>query len=141
VSEYPPRKLIKPDSSTSIEEDFTNHIEEFFESPKGYQASYPLLHKFFIERKSLLFLLIFIACVKIRTRELERYETMDQLWEKKAKKKDLVKVFGLPSEEVEQDIVYRPKQFPGSIVSAHFFASNGILEEQFILIHGVRSFF
>ena len=85
--------------------------------------------------KSLLLLLILIACVKIPTRELERYETMDQLWEKKAKKTDVIKVFGLPSEEVEQDIVYRPKQFPASIVSAHFFDSNGIIEEQFFLVH------
>lgn len=52
VFEHPPVKLIKPDSSISIEEDFTNHVEEFFNSPSGYQKSHPQLHTFFIGRLS-----------------------------------------------------------------------------------------
>lgn len=46
VFEHPPIKLIKSDSSTSVEEDFTNHVEEFFKSPNNYQKSHPQLYKF-----------------------------------------------------------------------------------------------
>lgn len=52
VLEHPPTKLIKPDSSTSVDEDFSNHVEEYFRSSSKYKKSHPELHKFFTERLS-----------------------------------------------------------------------------------------
>ncbi len=38
----PPEKLIKPDSSHSIEEDFANHIETYYTDPSGLMTVNPL---------------------------------------------------------------------------------------------------
>lgn len=46
VFEQPPIKLIKPDSSEGIEEDFSNHVEEFYIAPDKYKKSYPLIYNF-----------------------------------------------------------------------------------------------
>lgn len=50
VYELPPKNLIKPDSSFSKDEDFSNHVEEFFINPAIYQKKYPKLHNFFQQR-------------------------------------------------------------------------------------------
>lgn len=80
-------------------------------------------------------LLSFVSCAQISARTQTRYEIMDQLWNKKATKAEVIAVFGVPSEEGNQGIAYRPSQFRNSIVSAHFFDKNNTLEEQFILMH------
>ncbi len=46
VYEIPPKVLIKPDSSVSKEEDFSNHVEEFYVSPDSYTKKYPKIHQF-----------------------------------------------------------------------------------------------
>lgn len=46
VYEIPPKVLIKPDSSVSKEEDFSNHVEEFYVSPDSYAKKYPRIHQF-----------------------------------------------------------------------------------------------
>jgi hypothetical protein len=46
VYEIPPKVLIKPDSSVSKEEDFSNHVEEFYTSPETYAKKYPEIHQF-----------------------------------------------------------------------------------------------
>lgn len=46
VYEIPPKILIKPDSSVSKEEDFSNHVEEFYVSPDSYAKKYPRIHQF-----------------------------------------------------------------------------------------------
>jgi hypothetical protein len=46
VYEIPPKVLIKPDSSVSKEEDFSNHVEEFYVSPESYAKKYPRIHLF-----------------------------------------------------------------------------------------------
>jgi len=46
VYEIPPKVLIKPDSSLSKEEDFSNHVEEFYVSPELYAKKYPRIHQF-----------------------------------------------------------------------------------------------
>ncbi|HXH32758.1 MAG TPA: hypothetical protein VNJ01_18315 [Bacteriovoracaceae bacterium] len=46
VFERPPERLIKPDSAISKEEDFANHLEEFYRSSNSYQKSNPTLYKF-----------------------------------------------------------------------------------------------
>lgn len=46
VYEIPPKVLIKPDSSVSKEEDFSNHVEEFYVSPESYAKKYPGIHQF-----------------------------------------------------------------------------------------------
>jgi hypothetical protein len=46
VYEIPPKVLIGPDSSVSKEEDFSNHVEEFYVSPEAYAKKYPKIHQF-----------------------------------------------------------------------------------------------
>lgn len=46
VFEIPPKVLIKPDSSVSIDEDFSNHVEEFYVSPETHAKRYPKIHQF-----------------------------------------------------------------------------------------------
>ena len=46
VFEIPPNVLIKPDSSISKEEDFSNHVEEFYSWPETYAKRYPKIHQF-----------------------------------------------------------------------------------------------
>ncbi len=50
VFKNPPKNLIQPDSAIGEEEDFTNHVEEFFKAPKSYPKAYPSIHKFLKER-------------------------------------------------------------------------------------------
>ncbi len=46
VFEIPPKVLLKPDSSISKEEDFSNHVEEFYISPETYAKKYPKIYQF-----------------------------------------------------------------------------------------------
>ena len=46
VYEIPPKDLIKADSSVSKEEDFSNHVEEFYVSPEEHVKKYPKIHQF-----------------------------------------------------------------------------------------------
>ena len=46
VFEIPPKSLIKPDSSIRKEEDFSNHVEEFYSWPETYAKRYPKIHQF-----------------------------------------------------------------------------------------------
>lgn len=85
--------------------------------------------------KLLFFLLFAIACSQVSTKPQERYEVMDGLWIRKATKAEVTDTLGIPSEQVNQGMVYRPPQSRASITSAHFFDKNGLLQEQFILLH------
>ncbi len=46
VFEIPPKSLLKPDSSVSKDEDFSNHVEEYFHNPRSHKIRYPNLHEF-----------------------------------------------------------------------------------------------
>lgn len=46
----PPLNAIKDDSKESHDEDFGNHLEEFYESPEEYKKTRPLLYGFFYRR-------------------------------------------------------------------------------------------
>jgi hypothetical protein len=50
VYTLPPTILIKPDSTLNKEEDFTNHLEIFFENPKSYKQKYPKVFEFLQKR-------------------------------------------------------------------------------------------
>lgn len=47
VFEIPPKVLIKSDSSVSKEEDFSNQVEDFYDSPEAYAKKYPKIHQLF----------------------------------------------------------------------------------------------
>jgi hypothetical protein len=46
----PPEKLIKPDSALNKEEDFTNHLEIFYQNPKLYKQNHPKIFEFLQKR-------------------------------------------------------------------------------------------
>jgi hypothetical protein len=46
----PPQKLIKPDSVLDKDEDFTNHLEIFYQDPKLYKQNYPAIFEFLQKR-------------------------------------------------------------------------------------------
>ena len=46
----PPSNLIKPDSYLNKEEDFTNHLEIFYENPKLYKQNHPKVFEFLQKR-------------------------------------------------------------------------------------------
>lgn len=46
----PPKKLIKNDSSFNIEEDFSNHLEEYYLNKNNYQKNYQNTYIFFLKR-------------------------------------------------------------------------------------------
>ncbi|MGE3610736.1 MAG: hypothetical protein AB7I27_14180 [Bacteriovoracaceae bacterium] len=46
----PPVNLIKPDSYLNKEEDFTNHLEIFYENPKLYKQNHPKVFEFLQKR-------------------------------------------------------------------------------------------
>jgi hypothetical protein len=50
VYEIPPKVLIQPDSALNREEDFANHVEEFFRNPSEYEKKFPNLFQFFKKR-------------------------------------------------------------------------------------------
>jgi len=50
VYEVPPKTLIKPDSAVSKDEDFSNHVEEFYSSPKTHVKRFPKIHQFLKRR-------------------------------------------------------------------------------------------
>ncbi len=46
----PPKNLVKPDSSLNKDEDFTNHLEIFFENPSNYKRNHPKIYDFLQKR-------------------------------------------------------------------------------------------
>lgn len=46
----PPANLVKPDSYLNKEEDFTNHLEIFYENPKLYKQNHPKVFEFLQKR-------------------------------------------------------------------------------------------
>jgi hypothetical protein len=84
--------------------------------------------------KHSLLLFILVSCAQTPTRALERYEVMDNLWKKKASRSEIVKTFGAPTNEEKTGIAYIPNHKRSSIVSAHFFNQDNMLDEQLILV-------
>lgn len=50
VYEFPPKKLIQPDSASEKDEDFANHVESYYQNPQSYKTTYPKLYDFFNQR-------------------------------------------------------------------------------------------
>lgn len=50
IESAPPKNLIKPDSALNKEEDFTNHLESYYENLKQYKQNHPKLFEFFQKR-------------------------------------------------------------------------------------------